>query len=78
MPKGKKRATNASDGPKPKRRRAAQPEEEVEYRTLTDLPVELCNEVCPAQVNKHISKRISIESDILRPGRFGSPSPHKS
>jgi hypothetical protein len=51
MPKGKKRATNASDDPKLKRRRVAQSEQEVEHRTLTDLPVELCNEVRTAQAD---------------------------
>ena len=51
MPEGKKRAMNAGGGPKPKQRCVVQPEQEVEYRTLTDLPVELCNEVRPTQTD---------------------------
>jgi len=46
----KKRAANV--GPKPKRRRAARSEREVEHRSLTDLPVELCNEVRTIQVDR--------------------------
>jgi hypothetical protein len=78
-PKGEKYVTNAGGGPKPKRRLVVQPEQEVEYRTLTDLPVELCNEVRPTQTGLRAHPEYtSSESDILQLGRFESPSRRES
>jgi len=55
MPKGKKRAKKAVDGPKPKRIRVGQAEQEVQRRTFTDLPVELCIKVrTPRSTGEHL------------------------
>jgi len=74
MPKGKKRVANPVGGSKPKRRRVAQSEPEVERCTFIDLPVELCNEVGTIQLDTQTPELISSVPGIQQLGRVRPPS----